>query len=201
MNRKTDVLTFRIELRDVKPTIWRRIEVPARYSFWDLHVAIQDAMGWLDCHLHMFVLCDSTGIAEAKIGIVLPDLDIGMSDELAGWDVAVANYASAPGTIFRYDYDFGDGWTHDITLETISRRIKGERYPKCLDGEMACPPEDSGGPWRFAEIVKAVADESHPEHDDLVSWLPPDWRADDFDPAAVTFANPTTRWKKAFAGR
>ena len=48
------IYQFKIKLQGITPTIWRRIQVPETYSFWDLHVAIQDAMGWLDYHLHLF---------------------------------------------------------------------------------------------------------------------------------------------------
>ena len=51
---------FLIVLSGTDPLIWRRLQVPERYSFWDLHVAIQDAMGWLDYHLHEFRLLDRT---------------------------------------------------------------------------------------------------------------------------------------------
>ena len=83
---------FHIELEGIDPPVWRRIRVPSSYSFWDLHVAVQDAMGWLDCHLHLFhVRNPETGELES-IGI--PD-DQPYLDEppcLAGWDVPIARY-------------------------------------------------------------------------------------------------------------
>jgi len=57
------VYQFKITLEDAKPPIWRRIQVPETYTFWDLHVAIQDAMGWSDYHLHEFGMVNpSTGL-------------------------------------------------------------------------------------------------------------------------------------------
>ncbi|MGC1953569.1 MAG: hypothetical protein WA970_13585 [Gammaproteobacteria bacterium] len=53
VNRRRDLLRLRVELKDILPPIWREILVPARYSFWDLHVAIQDAMDWWDYHLQL----------------------------------------------------------------------------------------------------------------------------------------------------
>jgi len=49
-----NVLQFKISLNDVSPKIWRRIQVPENYTFWELHCAIQDAMGWIGYHLHGF---------------------------------------------------------------------------------------------------------------------------------------------------
>ena len=54
MDRKRSVLQFKVTLADVTPSVWRRIQIPAGYTFWDFHVAVQDAMGWLDYHLHTF---------------------------------------------------------------------------------------------------------------------------------------------------
>ncbi len=48
------VLQFKITLRDTTPEVWRRIQVPGDYTFWDVHVAVQCAMGWTDSHLHEF---------------------------------------------------------------------------------------------------------------------------------------------------
>ncbi len=127
------------------PRSGREVSVPARYTFWDLHVAIQDAMGWFDSHLHEFRL----GGRGRNAGIV-----IGMPDEfemegyperLIEWDVPVLDHISQPGDRIEYEYDFGDGWIHELTLLSIERRERGQRYPKCIAGERAAPPEDCGG--------------------------------------------------------
>ena len=56
MNDKSTILQLRIELQDVQPLVWRRIQLPGDCTFWDLHVAIQSAFGWNDSHLHEFRL-------------------------------------------------------------------------------------------------------------------------------------------------
>lgn len=59
------IYQFKITLKHIKPPVWRRIQVPENYSFWDLHVAIQDAMGWTDSHLHAFAIKNpATGLDE-----------------------------------------------------------------------------------------------------------------------------------------
>lgn len=45
MAQPASILQFRIELLGIEPLIWRRIQVPDTYTFWDLHVAIQSAFG------------------------------------------------------------------------------------------------------------------------------------------------------------
>lgn len=198
MNRNRDALCFRVVLRDIEPAIWRLIWVPARYSFWDLHVAIQDAMGWLDYHLHEFQV--PAGIGDEYVRFGIPDDDAwGDSPEtLPGWDYHLAHYVSEPKMVVRYVYDFGDGWIHDLTLEKIAPREKGVRYPRCVGGARACPPEDCGGPSGFFELVQALRDPMHPQHSELTQWIPRGWTADRFEMEQVRFTNPTWRWRRAF---
>src|SRR5437762_7386745 len=85
------VCQFLIVLPNTDPLVWRRIQVPESYSFWDLHVAIQDAMGWKDYHLHEFIVIDSKTGRTTRIGI--PDDE--MPDErpcLAGWKITIARF-------------------------------------------------------------------------------------------------------------
>ena len=113
MNRQRDALRFRIELIGIRPPIWREILVPARYSFWDLHVAIQDSMGWWDSHLHAFRQRVENRHGGAEIGIPTDDDFMEVS---AGWEVPVVEYFSEPGDRMLYEYDFGDGWEHAVVL-------------------------------------------------------------------------------------
>ena len=66
---KSHVLQFLIEIKGIKPRIWRRIQVPSNYNFWDLHVAIQDALGWWDSHLHHFEIKGKGKRKVERIGI------------------------------------------------------------------------------------------------------------------------------------
>ncbi len=97
------VYQFKITLKNISPPIWRRIQVPESYSFWDLHVAIQDVLGWLDCHLHEFDLFDpSTGM---KVTIGVPD-DEGFDmdrEVLPGWEQKIADYFSMENRVVYYE--------------------------------------------------------------------------------------------------
>ena len=138
--RSSKIFQFKIALLEVSPPVWRTIQVPATYSFWDLHVAIQDAMGWKDCHLHEFQILNPTGQCEDHIGI--PDGDPFKGDKpfLAGWDVRISDYFSPENPTAHYIYDFGDDWRHVVQLEEILPRAQGIRYPLCLAGQRKCPP-------------------------------------------------------------
>ncbi|MGH7655919.1 MAG: plasmid pRiA4b ORF-3 family protein [Gemmatimonadaceae bacterium] len=198
MNTKRDVCCFKITLRDVSPAVWRRIEVPAKYTFWDLHVAIQDAMGWVDYHLHLFRVANARGKL-CEIGI--PDDDPFQDDPvvLAGWTIPIADYFSRVGASAQYDYDFGDGWVHDVRLESISPRSAKTKYPRCVAGARRCPPEDCGGPHGYENLLTIVANPRHKEYKETLEWLGGPFDPTVFDPAKVRFDNPAKRWKIAFA--
>lgn len=135
MRARVEVYQFGVVLLEVVPPIWRTIQVLGTYSFWDLHVAIQDSMGWLDYHLHLFrVSRPGTGDA-VQIGIPDEDAFGGDGPILPGWEVPIASYFTHPGAVAKYEYDFGDGWEHEVTLEAIVPRQKGRRYPRCLAGD------------------------------------------------------------------
>jgi len=111
--QQSKIFRFKISLHYIEPEIWRVIEVPESYTFWDLHVAIQDAMGWLDYHLHSFELNSSGRPENRVIGIPVGPMD---SDFIAGWTIPLTKHFINPGDSANYEYDFGDGWVHEIEL-------------------------------------------------------------------------------------
>ena len=166
-----DVIRLKVTLADSNPPIWRLIETHD-CSLATLHNIIQLAMGWEDCHLHRFQ------VGQQQYGIRhQSDFDFGirMIDER---DVRLSDVVTEAGkrVRFLYEYDFGDGWLHDIKIEGIATADSGIRYPHCPDGKRACPPEDVGGVWGYAEFLEAIADPRHDRHEELMEW------ADDFDP-------------------
>ena len=199
MKKKYDqVYQFKITLKGTKPPIWRRILVPETYTFWDLHVAIQDAMGWEDYHLHEFTLLSPKTGRKVKIGIPSDeDVDYGW-EVLAEWNQKIAHYFSLDNSKADYVYDFGDGWEHSIKLEKILPRETGVAYPRCIDGRGACPPEDCGGIGGYAEFLEAIGDPANELHEDMLDWVGGSFDPDDFDPNDVEFEDPDSRFKLAF---
>ncbi len=192
------VMEFEITLRDVAPRTWRRIEVPSTYTFWDLHVAIQDAMGWQDSHLHRFEVINRATFAREEIGI--PDED-GWEMEVkvhAGWTVPIGAYFITTDVSLPYTYDFGDDWQHDVRLVAIRPRVAGEKYPRCTGGEFSCPPEDCGGAPGYERFQQIVANRRHKEHKEMLAWAGGHFDAFAFDAARVKFDDPKKRWRRAF---
>jgi hypothetical protein len=195
MARKTanQVYQFKITLKGIRPPIWRRIQVPDTYSFWDLHVAIQDAMGWMDYHLHEFIVSDPGGGDRVRIGV--PDPEYGLQTVLPEEKHFIADWFSPEGDPALYTYDFGDDWEHKVKLEKILPREEGEDYPRCMGGKRACPPEDCGGPWGYRRMLEVLADPGNEEYEDMLEWLVGGFEPELFHPDAVVFMDPDMRRK------
>lgn len=195
-------LQFLVVLLKTDPLIWRRLRVPGTYSFWDLHVAIQDAIGWQDYHLHEFRIAHPERGTLDRLGI--PDREF--PDErpcLPDWEVPLTDYfnwetlATAPPAL--YVYDFGDDWHHSVTFEDLLPAGAG-RHPRCVAGARAGPPEDCGGIHGFEEFLEIIRDPQHPDHAERLAWAGRGYDPAAFEPAQVAFDNPKQRWKRAFQG-
>ena len=187
------VFQFEITLKGTKPPIWRRIQVASDYTFWDLHVAIQDSMGWLNCHLHQFEIFNPRKQLVEHIGV--PDDEFPSGQELLpGWEVPIIHRFTSTNPKATYRYDFGDDWEHTIVLEKTLPQAQVE-YPRCIGGRRRCPPEDCGGTWGYQEFLEAVSDPKHKDHASRLEWVGGSYDPDDFDPKAVNFEDPRERLK------
>ena len=171
MRKAEEVISLKVTLRGIRPPIWRRLEVPSRLSLGGLHDAIQAAMGWGGHHLYVF------DVAGRGYG------DPAMVDDVADDErLTVGGVLKAGVRRFTYTYDFGDDWEHEIVLERVLVAEPGVRYPLCLAGKGACPPEDCGGVWGYEELREALADPAHERHEEMLEWLGLQTAAE-FDPA------------------
>jgi len=173
------VAQIKVTLLDTDPPVWRRLLVPATIRLDRLDRVIQAAMGWTNSHLHMFI--HHTG----HYGV--PDLDLPLHNER---DATLRDLAGGEGDAFGYEYDFGDGWEHEVRLEKLVSAEPGGRYPRCLAGARACPPEDCGGTSGYAELIDTLADPNHPDHHDMLQWLGIE-KGTEFDPARFDPPTPT----------
>lgn len=93
-----------------------------------------------------------------------------------------------------YVYDFGDSWEHEIRLEKILPREK-RKYPACIAGKRACPPEDCGGIWGYEEFLEIIKDPEHEEYEDMLDWVGGEFDPEHFDIEDVQFDDPVQRRK------
>jgi len=161
------VFQFKIMLKDVEPPIWRRIQTKD-CTLDKLHEHIQTAMGWTNSHLHQFKID----------GVIYGDPQL----LYEGWEGEIPPVNSLRTKLskiipkdgkrfhFEYEYDFGDGWEHEILFEGFLSAEKGARYPLCLEGERACPPEDVGGIYGYPEYLEAVSNPKHKRHKEFIRW-------------------------------
>lgn len=168
------IYQFKITLRDIRPPIWRRFQVPTDINFYELHQIIQTVMGWYDAHLHQFdlggfVITDAETLAEGW--------DDGANEKRA----KLSAYLTHEGQKIRYEYDFGDDWQHDLLLEKILPAEPDVHYPRCLKGKRACPPEDCGGAWGYSDMLESLADPEHEEYEMYAEWIGEDFDPKEFD--------------------
>ena len=168
------VYQLKITLKDIKPPVWRRVLVPD-CSLLRLHEIIQAAMGWENYHLYDF----EVGGEHFTDPRGMDDLDM----EDAG-KVKLSGVAPEGKAKLRYTYDFGDNWQHEVVVEKILPPEEGRKYPVCIAGKRACPPEDCGGPWGYMEFADAIKDPRHERHGEFVEWRG-EFDPEAFDPDAL----------------
>ena len=174
---------FKITLLDIRPAIWRRIQVPD-CTLTDLHEFIQAAFGWENYHLHQFEIDGEQYSQPAPDG---DDMDF--EDET---DVLLSKLLpkASRKALWIYEYDFGDCWRHEVLFEGFPPNDPKAKPPVCLEGERACPPEDCGGPPGYAGYLDAIADHEHERHEEMMDWRGP------FDPLAFDAKKATKRMRQ-----
>lgn len=184
------VYRIKVTLKRIRPPIWRRLLVPSDLTLARLHDVIQIAMGWRNVHLHEFT-AGGRVIGEPGPGLGGPLGPPAPREET----VTLGELLRKEKDKIGYEYDFGDSWEHEIRLEKILPPDPDLRHPVCLKGRRACPPEDCGGPWGYADLLEALADPEHPEHETLTEWLPAGWDPERFDLEEIN-----EKLKEAFGG-
>ena len=188
------LLTLTIELSGSKPRIWRRLSLRGDLTLDMVHTLFQAAMGWSDSHLHRFHPGWGRGYDEPYF---ITEFDEEEGDEGTREDaVRLDQVLHAPGDRLTYLYDFGDGWEHRVTLESLTPLTPDNREPACVGGARACPPEDVGGIHGHHVVaawlrVGAPADDvpgPFEDADHAHDWLPVGYDPDAFDPAETTAA-------------
>lgn len=164
-----------IVLSESEPPVWRRMLVPSGATLYDLHWIIQLGMGWTNSHLHQFII-DEQYYSD-------PEFELGEDLEPVHDEnrTTLDKIFSREGSRFIYEYDFGDCWNHEVTVEKILRPVEGETYPRLIGGERACPPEDCGSVSGYAHFLEAIGDPTHEEHDQLLEWAGGEFDPERFD--------------------
>jgi len=187
--KNTDaVFQIKITLRGIDPPIWRRIQT-RDCTLGQLHEVIQVTMGWEFEHLYGFNIG----------GVEYEDLEMESDDDVEdACDTKLSEVLPTRNrrSRFAYEYDFGDGWSHQLIVEERFLPEKGVKYPICVAGQRACPPEDCGGPWGYPEFVEAISNPDHRSHDEMLEWVGGEFDPERFDREAVNGALRRLRTRK-----
>jgi hypothetical protein len=184
---KHPVFHLRVSLDGVHPSVWRRIRVPGDIGLNVFHELLQVLMPWENRHLHRFM------IENEEFGVPDPQVQGTATRDETG--ITMEGAVRLARGRFWYDYDFGDGWRHEIEILQELPWEKGSWIPICLEGARACPPEDCGGPQGYEELLKAIEDPTHERHAELRHWI--DKRGNKpFDPEKfdLEFTNKMLKW-------
>ena len=167
------IVQIKVKLLGVsKPPVWRELQLRADTRLDQLHEILQAALGWQNYHMHVFTL------ANEEFGVRDPEL--GHADERK----VMLGELTDIGARFRYTYDFGDDWEHEILVEDLLDPDPENHYPILVASKGACPPEDCGGTWGYTNLKAILANPNHDEHEDMLEWLDLT-NASEFDPTAV----------------
>ena len=169
------ICQLKISLKHLKPLVWRQVQVPSTMNLESLHWVIQHAMGWTNSHMHHFK------VDKTYYGMSYPDDFDGTTETKNEKKITVGEVLSKPKAKIEYEYDFGDSWEHEILLEKIVPPEQRVKYPMCLGGKRACPPEDCGGVWGYANMLEVIKDPEHSEYEEMMEWLD-----EEFDPEAFS---------------
>jgi len=174
------IYQIQIALTRFKPKIWRRLLIPSDLLLSDFHKIIQSSMGWTNSHLHQFIK-NQIFYTER-----MPDDDTW--EEMNNVDYVktkISDLLKKEKDKIVYEYDFGDGWEHDVLLEKILPFDEKLKYPVCLAGKMNCPPEDCGGVWGYSDLLEILKNPKHEEYDSYIEWLGGAFDPEHFDKEAI----------------
>ena len=156
------VSQLKVTLCHSSPSIWRRFQVPGNITLLHLHGVLQVVMGWTNSHLHQFR--NAGDVYSLPANAPCPD-------DLDERHYTLADIAPREKDCFIYEYDFGDGWEHEVLVESHLPVDPKSRRAICMDGKNACPPDDCGGISGFYELLETINNPKHEDYQQLLEWL------------------------------
>ncbi|MCX6930168.1 MAG: plasmid pRiA4b ORF-3 family protein [Verrucomicrobia bacterium] len=192
------IYVLKIVLKATKPAVWRRLQVPGNANLGWLHAVLQVTMGWTNSHLHQFRIGDQV-YSDPAFNL---DEEAGSPPVLDERETILMDLALRKGTVLGYEYDFGDSWEHEIKVEKVLPRApEGTAKAICLAAARACPPEDCGGVWGYANLLKVIKNPKHEEHDSIMEWLGGGFEPEAFDIEEANTYLRKLKWPRVTEGQ
>ena len=194
----TRIYHMEVVLNGIKPRIWRRLQVPGDVSLGWLHAVMQVAMGWTNSHMHQFIVgervCSDPIFKLDEDGEGRPILDENK--------VTLMEVAPREKDVFLYEYDFGDSWSHRVTVKKIlASDPSAATVALCLDGARVCPPEDCGGVWGYEDLLQVIRDPGNEEYESMMEWLGGSFDPEAFDREKTNKYLPKVKWPRTGVGQ
>jgi hypothetical protein len=175
------------------PPVWRRLQVPGDAKLDWLHAVLQVAIGWTNSHLHQFKVGEICYSDTRHHSAEFEDDPEILEERKFG----LRQIAPREQDVIRYEYDFGDSWEHEITVEKILPNPTASSFALCLDGASSCPPEDCGGIPGYEDLLKILKNRKHPEHKRMKEWLGRPFDAAAFDREKTNLWLRKLKWPRA----
>lgn len=174
-----NALQLKISLAGIKPLIWRRVVVNNDLSLEDMSSVILTIMPWHGGHLHQFTQKEKYYMSPYPEAEYEDDLE-SMKEYL---QTTIGDLLKAEGDFLKFEYDFGDSWMHNISVEKVLPPLEGRRA-SYVKGKNMAPPDDCGGVYGYAHLKEVMADPNHPEYPETAEWLMMD-EDEIFDPTYI----------------
>lgn len=184
VNQKLQLLQIyqlRVTLQDIEPAIFRTVVVPSSFTLREFHEFLQGAFGWQMCHLHAFRAQEGGTYTSAQEGMFAMDMG---EEDVDDATVQLSEVLRAKGDRLMYEYDFGDGWQHEVVLLEIGDPKAKGLYPSVTDGARNCPPEDCGGPYGYEELMELAQRKRQGGNLDKYEEERLEWLGNAYDPEA-----------------
>lgn len=188
------IYQLKVVLLGSEPPIWRRLQVPGDAKLDWLHAVLQIAIGWTNSHLHQFRVGEDC-YSDTRHNFAEYEGD---PEILEARKFTLRQIAPRAQDTFSYEYDFGDSWEHEITVDKIlPPDAAAAAIALCLDGDRACPPEDCGGVGGYDNLLKILKNRKHPEHKTMKEWLGRTFDATAFDVGRTNLWLRKLKWPRA----
>lgn len=152
---KTYILYASIEQCPVK--VFRRIKVPSNLWLGNLGKIFITAFGWAGYHLSQFTKGDVYYTSRDNID-ERDSFNFGCRNRhIDEMTVTVADVLPQKGSTISFEYDFGDGWIHNVRVSSVSDEPHRGEDICVTSGKGACPPEDAGGVWGYAQMLDILS--------------------------------------------
>jgi hypothetical protein len=187
------IYQLKVVLLGSEPPVWRRLQVPGDATLDWLHAVLQVAIGWTNSHLHQFRVGEDC-YSDTRHNFAEYEGD---PEILEARKFTLRQIAPREEDAFGYQYDFGDSWEHEITVEKVlPPDAAAATTALCLGGARAGPPEDCGGVWGYADLLKILESRKHPEHKSMKEWLGRPFDAEAFDVAKANLWLKKLKWPR-----